>query len=206
MVRTGQTRRAIINRRAGPPHSKTFDLIIHAMTTPEDALKLPRQALEAGDAPKSTTETSTTSKSETSTTDAAAVLEAPPFLHEREISDAIRVVNLIASGRNPFSDEPFEKLRPDQRDAVLQALCVTVSALVQTERIAVPTPRPKPPSQGNTDPLSKRPLEEYLQRLEREAIIEALEETHHNRTAAARLLGITFRALRYRLENLGLEE
>ena len=176
------------------------------MTTPEDTLKLARQALEAGDAPKSTTETSTTSTSETPTTDAAAVLEAPPFLHEREISDAIRVVNLIASGRNPFSDEPFEKVRPDQRDAVLQALCVTVSALVQTERTAVPAPRPKPPPQGNTDPLSKRPLEEYLQRLEREAIIEALEETHHNRTAAARLLGITFRALRYRLENLGLEE
>ena len=77
------------------------------MTTPEEALKLARQAIEEGDVAKATPETSTASKAETSTTDAAAVLEAPPFLHEREISDALRVVNLIASGRNPFSDEPF---------------------------------------------------------------------------------------------------
>jgi two-component system response regulator PilR (NtrC family) len=51
----------------------------------------------------------------------------------------------------------------------------------------------------------KRPLQEYLDRLEKEAILEALEETRFNRTAAAKLLGITFRALRYRMERLGIE-
>jgi transcriptional regulator with GAF, ATPase, and Fis domain len=45
-----------------------------------------------------------------------------------------------------------------------------------------------------------------LERIEKEAIIEALEKTHFNRTAAARLLGITFRALRYRMERLGIKE
>ena len=43
-------------------------------------------------------------------------------------------------------------------------------------------------------------------RVESEAILEALEKTRYNRTAAAKLLGITFRALRYRMERLGIKE
>ena len=50
------------------------------------------------------------------------------------------------------------------------------------------------------------PLPEYLERIEKEAILEALEKTRYNRTAAARLLGITFRALRYRMERLGIND
>lgn len=50
----------------------------------------------------------------------------------------------------------------------------------------------------------KWPLQEYLDRVEREAILEALEKTRFNRTAAAKLLGITFRAMRYRMERLGI--
>ena len=42
--------------------------------------------------------------------------------------------------------------------------------------------------------------------MERKAILAALEQTHYNRTAAAKLLGITFRALRYRMERLGIKE
>jgi len=52
----------------------------------------------------------------------------------------------------------------------------------------------------------KWPLQDYLDRVEREAILEALGMTRFNRTAAARLLGITFRALRYRMERLGINE
>jgi len=48
-------------------------------------------------------------------------------------------------------------------------------------------------------------LEEYLNRLERQAILEALQKAEGNRTAAARLLGVTFRSMRYRLERLGIE-
>ncbi len=48
-------------------------------------------------------------------------------------------------------------------------------------------------------------LPDYLDGLEREAIEKALHETRYNKTAAAKLLGITFRALRYRLKKLGME-
>jgi two-component system response regulator PilR (NtrC family) len=50
------------------------------------------------------------------------------------------------------------------------------------------------------------PLPEYLERIEKQAIVEALEKTRFNRTAAAKLLGITFRALRYRMEKLGVDD
>jgi two-component system response regulator PilR (NtrC family) len=50
------------------------------------------------------------------------------------------------------------------------------------------------------------PLPEYLDRLEREAILEALSRTNFNRTAAAKLLGVTFRTLRYRMQRLGIKD
>jgi two-component system response regulator PilR (NtrC family) len=50
------------------------------------------------------------------------------------------------------------------------------------------------------------PLPEYLDRVEREAILEALSRTNFNRTAAAKLLGVTFRTLRYRMQRLGIKD
>jgi two-component system response regulator PilR (NtrC family) len=49
-------------------------------------------------------------------------------------------------------------------------------------------------------------LPDYLDSLERKAILEALAKTDFNRTAAAKALGITFRQLRYRLQRLGIRE
>ncbi|MDW8324725.1 MAG: sigma-54 dependent transcriptional regulator [Burkholderiales bacterium] len=48
-------------------------------------------------------------------------------------------------------------------------------------------------------------LQDYLDRVEREAILSALARTGGNKTAAARLLKVTFRSLRYRMERLGLD-
>ena len=48
-------------------------------------------------------------------------------------------------------------------------------------------------------------LEEHLGEIEKKAIMQALEQTKYNKTAAAKLLGLSFRALRYRLKKLGLE-
>ncbi len=48
-------------------------------------------------------------------------------------------------------------------------------------------------------------LEDYLETVEKKLITEALESTRWNKTAAAKKLGITFRALRYKLQKLDLE-
>ena len=48
-------------------------------------------------------------------------------------------------------------------------------------------------------------LGSQLESIERDAIIKALEKTRYNKTAAAKLLGLSFRALRYRIKKLGIE-
>ena len=58
----------------------------------------------------------------------------------------------------------------------------------------------------NAGGLSGETLDDHIHRVEKQAILEALAKTGFNRTAAARLLGITFRSLRYRIERLGIEE
>ncbi|MCP5459179.1 MAG: sigma-54-dependent Fis family transcriptional regulator [Gammaproteobacteria bacterium] len=60
-----------------------------------------------------------------------------------------------------------------------------------------------PPALAPTPPPAD--LEGYLEGLERAAIQKALEATRYNKTAAAEKLGISFRALRYRLKKLGLD-
>ncbi|MCF6288887.1 MAG: sigma-54 dependent transcriptional regulator [Proteobacteria bacterium] len=48
-------------------------------------------------------------------------------------------------------------------------------------------------------------LEDYIEEIEIQEITQALELTNNNKTAAARVLGISFRALRYRIKKLGLD-
>src|SRR5579885_2992499 len=48
-------------------------------------------------------------------------------------------------------------------------------------------------------------LDDYISNVEREAILKALQETRYNKTAAAKKLGITFRALRYKLKKLAID-
>jgi two-component system response regulator PilR (NtrC family) len=61
------------------------------------------------------------------------------------------------------------------------------------------------PAGNSPTPGGKYPLQDYLDQTERVAIQAALEQTRYNKTAAARILGVTFRSLRYRLERLGIE-
>jgi two-component system response regulator PilR (NtrC family) len=62
--------------------------------------------------------------------------------------------------------------------------------------------------EGGTEPRgesSGSPLGTQLEEIERDAIVNALEQSRYNKTAAAKRLGITFRALRYRIKKLGIE-
>ncbi len=54
-------------------------------------------------------------------------------------------------------------------------------------------------------PALNQDLESHLEEQERAIIEKALNETRWNKTAAAKRLGITFRALRYKLKKLDLE-
>ncbi|VAW33780.1 Type IV fimbriae expression regulatory protein PilR [hydrothermal vent metagenome] len=48
-------------------------------------------------------------------------------------------------------------------------------------------------------------LEEYIEEIEVQEITNALKLTNNNKTAAAKVLGISFRALRYRIKKLGID-
>lgn len=70
---------------------------------------------------------------------------------------------------------------------------------IEADPDAAPGAAVELPDDGELD------LENYLESIERKAIEKALEATRWNKTAAAKKLGISFRALRYKLKKLGME-
>jgi two-component system, NtrC family, response regulator PilR len=93
-----------------------------------------------------------------------------------------------------------------------RALALCNDAIIRRNDLYLsePTPPdiPELATTGSHTPLpstGELPLQEYLDKVEREAIMAALEKTRFNKTAAAKVLGITFRALRYRMERLAIE-
>ncbi len=53
--------------------------------------------------------------------------------------------------------------------------------------------------------LTSTNLGEQVDDVQRQAIVDALEKTRYNKTAAAKLLGLSFRQLRYRIKKLGID-
>jgi two-component system response regulator PilR (NtrC family) len=66
-------------------------------------------------------------------------------------------------------------------------------------------PTQTPAVSGDAGPPVGGALGDHLEDLERDAIVKALEQTRYNKTAAAKVLGMSFRALRYRIKKLGIE-
>jgi two-component system response regulator PilR (NtrC family) len=68
---------------------------------------------------------------------------------------------------------------------------------------------------GNPDPSNSRverqpeqidSLDDHLEEIEKEILLDTLERSRWNKTAAAKKLGISFRSIRYRLQKLGLDD
>jgi two-component system response regulator PilR (NtrC family) len=84
-----------------------------------------------------------------------------------------------------------------------RALALTASEEIGAEDLRLSAPAGAP---AEAAPAGSEALPDYLDSIERKAILEALGKTGFNRTAAAKLLGITFRQLRYRMQRLGIKE
>jgi len=107
---------------------------------------------------------------------------------------ALAIVREIAAGGRDGAETGLDFRHLPQ---TLHALCIVVADLLAgTESGTGKGAR----TLENTPPRSRRPLAEYISRVEKEAIWEALQETGFNKTKAAELLGLTFRQLRYKLE------
>ncbi|HEX4240590.1 MAG TPA: sigma-54 dependent transcriptional regulator [Steroidobacteraceae bacterium] len=87
-----------------------------------------------------------------------------------------------------------------------RAVTLTTSGEIRTEDIQL-RPSPSAAARGSATGPEGAPgaLGDQLEGIERDAIIKALEQTRYNKTAAAKVLGMSFRALRYRIKKLGIE-
>ncbi len=86
-----------------------------------------------------------------------------------------------------------------------RAVALCVDGVITPDDLQLAPIRPAAMA-DKSENASKYPLTDYLDRIEREAILEALRQTHFNRTAASKILGVTFRALRYRMDRLSITE
>jgi len=113
----------------------------------------------------------------------------------RELENVLeRALALCNHGRIDVGDLQLRAL--PRGDSAVQP---PPEAIAQMRAAGTPAAGPVPGAPG------RGALGEQLEDVEREAIIKALEAARYNKTAAAKALGMTFRALRYRIKKLGIE-
>jgi two-component system response regulator PilR (NtrC family) len=137
----------------------------------------------------------------------------------REIAEAIlqrlaRRANVMAP---VISDEvartleayPFPGNVRELENVLERAMTLSTGGIINPDHIRLRiTPRASVAQIAETKaamPQTETALGSQLEGIEREAIVKALEKTRYNKTAAAKLLGMSFRALRYRIKKLGIE-
>ena len=87
-----------------------------------------------------------------------------------------------------------------------RALTLSVSGEISAADIQLrPTPGASDRAPAPAGATNGGALGDHLEDIERDAIVKALEQTRFNKTAAAKVLGMSFRALRYRIKKLGIE-
>lgn len=110
--------------------------------------------------------------------------------------------DLSAEGfRSPYQDTRFVSASPTiERPVTKQGLSINIGATTATSFGQKSEESPAPSSST----LPQEGLEAYLSEQEKQLISTALVRSHGNKTQAAKLLGMTFRQLRYRMDKLGL--
>ncbi|MFC2973791.1 sigma-54-dependent transcriptional regulator [Azotobacter bryophylli] len=145
-------------------------------------------------------------------------LRVPPLRERREDIPTLAEITLRrlgeSSGLPParLTEEALEKLKNyrfpgnvrELENMLERAYTLCEDDLIQARDLRL-ADAPGAGEGGEASLASIDNLEDYLEDLERKLIMQALEETRWNRTAAAQRLGLTFRSMRYRLKKLGID-
>ena len=114
---------------------------------------------------------------------------------------------LSAAARDALKQYAFPGNVRELENILERAMTLCESDQIDVDDLNLPAAAPvplAPPRETPSDDAGE--LQGYLDDVERERILQALEQTRWNKTKAAKLLGISFRALRYRLGKLGLDK
>jgi two-component system response regulator PilR (NtrC family) len=128
---------------------------------------------------------------------------AEAMLRRQTAASGGQAPRLSAAALERLSGHDFPGNVRELENVLERALALTAGGEIKAEDLQLAAPARAAPEAPADSGL---PLQERLDAVERQAILAALEQTHYNRTAAARLLGVTFRALRYRMEKLGIKD
>ena len=124
--------------------------------------------------------------------DALAALRAYPFPgNVRELENILERALALADGEHISSAD----LRLPEPRAASKDMAGSAEAQGNSSEARAVDPRD---TAGSALPT-------YIEEIERAAIQQALQDTRYNKTKAAAQLGITFRALRYKLKKLGID-
>jgi len=122
------------------------------------------------------------------------------FLLRRMAAEhAIAVPELTTAARQKLAGYDFPGNVRELENVLERAVALSGDAPIDAVDIQIQA------SPGGTATKPANMLGDQLESVEREAIIAALQESRYNKTAAARSLGLTLRALRYRMEKLGID-
>ena len=125
------------------------------------------------------------------------------------------VPSLSREAQNRLASYPFPGNVRELENILERALAFSEGSTVTAEELQlrttlgslpVATPGAGLPPGSMPTATSTGTMTDQLADLERTAILQALEKSRWNRTAAAQLLGLTFRQLRYRISKLGLQD
>jgi two-component system response regulator PilR (NtrC family) len=109
-------------------------------------------------------------------------------------------VSLSKDARNALLTYTFPGNVRELENMLERAVTLCASGVITAEDLNMRDPSELAAASA---PLGK--LGEQVDDVQRQAIVEALEKTRYNKTAAAKLLGLSFRQLRYRIKKLGIE-